>query len=261
LLDSQSQNAAAIEINGHYHTSLQAGSYSEVCLAAPTRALVSTRMAELQQAVKNDADATKILELQPTQVFYLRVTERSDGGAKLDLVGGDTATKDLQQTSRQLHAASRVPNAGSCVKEDWQTVKASHVYKEIETIGLEVDALFSFGKADAHSLSNSGSQALKTLVDQLHKKYATLDNVHLQITGYADPLGNSLLNERLSEQRAKTIYDYMVAAGINTNKLSYEGKGATDLVAKECSRVMTPESIKCNKPNRRVVVNVSTLKQ
>lgn len=74
LLDSQSQNAAAIEINGHYHTSLQAGSYSEVCLAAPTRALVSTRMAELQQAVKNDADATKILELQPTQVFYLRVT-------------------------------------------------------------------------------------------------------------------------------------------------------------------------------------------
>lgn len=261
LLDSKSQNAAGVEINGHYHTSLQAGSYSELCIPAPTHALISARMAELQQTVKNDVDATKILDLQPTQATYLRITENSDGRAKLDLVSPETAKKELQQTYLQLHAASRVPNAGSCSQEDEGTVKAANTYKEVETIGIAIDALFAFGKSDARSLSNSSNQALRALVDQLQNKYANLDNVHLQITGYADPLGNAVLNDRLSEQRAKTIYDYLVAAGINTNKLSYEGKGATQLVAKNCGRVATPDSIACNRPNRRVVVNVSTLKQ
>ena len=261
LLDSKSQNAAGVEINGHYHTSLQAGSYSELCMPAPVHALISTRMAELQQTVRNDVDATKKLDLQPTQAAYLRITELSDGRAKLDVVTPETAKKELQQTYLQLHAASRVPNAGSCSQELVGTAKAATAQKEVETIDMEVDALFGFAKADIQSLSHSGHQALKALADQLQNKYANLDNIHLQINGYADPLGNALLNDRLSEQRARTIYDFLVAAGINPNKLSYEGKGATDLIVKNCGRLVTPESIACNRPNRRVVVNVSTLKQ
>jgi OmpA-OmpF porin, OOP family len=133
LPDQNSKNAAGVEINGHYHTSLQAGSYSELCLPAPTRPLISTRMAELEQVVKNDVDATKTLDLKPSQEVYLRVTERNDGSAKLDVVSADAAKVELKKTYLQLHAASRVPNAGACVTEIATQKQTGQSFKQVET--------------------------------------------------------------------------------------------------------------------------------
>ena len=259
LPDSKSENAAGVEINGHYHTSLQAGSFSELCMPAPARPLISTRMAELEQVVKNDVDATKTLDLKPSQEAYLRITEISEGRAVLNVVSTETAKKELQQTLRQLHAASRVPNAGSCAPEVATQTRTGQTYKQVETMVIELDALFEFGKSDVQSILPSGRQALNKVIDQLQNNYVKLDNVHFQIIGYADPLGQASSNQRLSELRAQTIYDYFMAGGVNGNKLSSEGRGSDSLVVSNCARNITTESIACNKPNRRVVVNVSTL--
>jgi OmpA-OmpF porin, OOP family len=261
LPSSTSQNAAGIEINGHYHTSLQTGSYSELCMPAPTRALISTRLIELEQVVKNDVDATKSLNLKPTQEAYLRVTEISNERAILELVPTETAKKELQQTQRQLHAVSRVPNAGSCALEVGTQMTAKPGYKQVETMVIALDALFEFGKSDTQSILPSGRDSLNKVIDLLQQNYGKHDNVHFEIIGFADPLGNPTSNQSLSESRAKTIHDYFVAGGINSNKLSAEGRGSNSLVVSTCARAITPQSISCNKPNRRVVVNVSTLTQ
>lgn len=261
LPNNSSQNAAGVEINGHYHTSLQAGSYSELCMPAPTRALISTRLAEIAQVVKNDVDATKTLNLKPTQEVYLRVTEISDERAKLEIVPTDKAKHELQQTMRQLHAVSRVPNAGSCAPEVATQTTARPGYKQVETMVIALDALFEFGKSDTQSILPSGRDSLNKVIDLLQQNYGKHDNVHFEIIGFADPLGNATSNQSLSESRAKTIHDYFVAGGVNSNKLSAEGRGSNSLVVSHCARVITPQSISCNKPNRRVVVNVSTLTQ
>lgn len=261
LPDNKTHNAAGIEINGHYHTSLQGGSYSELCMPAPTGVLISTRMAELTQAVKNDVDATKILNLIPSQEVYLRVTEVSDGRAVLEVVTNETAKKELQQTLQQLHAASRVPNAGSCGVEVRTQAIAKAGYKQIETIAIKLDALFEFGKSDAQSILPGGQGELKAVIDRLHQLYSKHSNVHFEIIGYTDPLGNTISNQRLSEARAKTILNYFIDAGVNSNKLSSEGRASDSLVVTRCSRKATAQSIACNQPNRRVVVNVSTLTQ
>lgn len=256
-----SQNAAGVEINGHYHTSLQAGSYSELCMSAPTRALISTRLIEREQVVKNDVDATKTLNLKSTQEAYLRVTEMSDGRAVLEVMPTDIAKKELQQTMRQLHAVSRVPNAGSCAPEVATQTMAKPGYKQVETMVIALDALFEFGKSDARSILPSGRDSLNKVIDLLNQNYGKHDNVHFEIIGFADPLGNATSNQSLSESRAKTIHDYFVAGGVNSNKLSAEGRGSNSLVVSHCAREITAQSISCNKPNRRVVVNVSTLTQ
>jgi outer membrane protein OmpA-like peptidoglycan-associated protein len=49
----------------------------------------------------------------------------------------------------------------------------------------------------------------------------------------------------------------MVNGGIASNKISSEGRGAKELVVNNCAKTATPESIQCNKPNRRVVVRVN----
>lgn len=261
LPDNKSQNAAGIEINGHYHTSLQAGSYTELCMPAPTSALISTRMAELTQTIKNDVDATKKLNLKTSQETYLRVTEISDGRAVLEVVTNETAKKELQQTLRQLHAASRVPNAGSCTPEAATQAIAKPGHQPVEISAITIDALFKFGKSDAQSILPSGRNKLKTVIDRLQQNYAKHDNVHFEIIGFTDPLGNAIFNQRLSESRAKTIHDYFIAAGVNSNKLSSEGRGSDNLVVSHCAKKTTAQSIACNQPNRRVVVNVSTLTQ
>ena len=48
------------------------------------------------------------------------------------------------------------------------------------------------------------------------------------IEGHADPqTGTAAINQRLSEQRAKAVYDYLVSKGVSPSQLRYEGMGDT----------------------------------
>lgn len=53
------------------------------------------------------------------------------------------------------------------------------------------------------------------------------------LTGYADQIGNNSYNNKLSEDRAKRVYDIVVAAGIDASRLSYEGGGVDTSVSKD----------------------------
>lgn len=75
----------------------------------------------------------------------------------------------------------------------------------------------------------------------LPQSFAALDTVvkilqqypsqHLLIEGHTDNVGNDESNQILSENRAKTVYNYLVQKGINAERLSYNGFGATKPVA------------------------------
>ncbi len=51
------------------------------------------------------------------------------------------------------------------------------------------------------------------------------------IVGHADAgTGTPSFNQKLSEQRAKAVYDYLVKHGVNKDRLSWKGVGATDSI-------------------------------
>lgn len=248
--------ATGIEINGHYHTSLQLGSYAELCMAAPTKALVSARLVHVGDQVKNFRDSTTQLNLRPAQEAYVRVADMGNGRASFQVVEADIAKTELRQTRRQIHAISRVPNAVSCEPTE---VKPAAPTSQIEVITLGSDALFAFGKSDVASISADGRVELDKLVKRLQTRYGSFDSKQIQVVGYADPLGSDVANKRLSAARAQTIKSYMIAGGIDANKITSEGRGAASPVVTNCPREATPQSIACNKPNRRVVVGVSVI--
>jgi len=259
LPNSRAQSAAGLEVDGHYHTSLQIGAYSELCLSAPANPVISTRLIETVQDIKNDVDTTKTLDLKPGQDTYVRVSDIDNRRATLEIVATAIAKRELVQTNRQIHAVSRVPSALSCNPETAAQVNAEGAGKQIETITLGSDALFEFGKSDVQSIIPYGREELNKLISRLQNRYSNFDNVHIQVVGHADPLGTTAINQRISEVRAQTIQNYMVAGGINPNKISSQGRGARQPVQTNCPREATQESIACNKPNRRVVVGVSVL--
>lgn len=52
-------------------------------------------------------------------------------------------------------------------------------------------------------------------------------NTHLRLEGYADSTGSAPHNDSLSAQRAKTVVDFLQGQGIDSNRLTGEGFGAS----------------------------------
>jgi outer membrane protein OmpA-like peptidoglycan-associated protein len=55
--------------------------------------------------------------------------------------------------------------------------------------------------------------------------------VSIEISGHTDNAGNDKLNQTLSRNRAKAVFDYLVNHGVNAAKLQYNGYGKLQPVA------------------------------
>ena len=84
--------------------------------------------------------------------------------------------------------------------------------------------LFAF---DKFNLSNAAVVELDKAVKWL------LDNpdIKIMIEGHTDNKGTPEYNIRLSEERAKSVYDYFVSHGVKPSRLSYRGFGLTRPIA------------------------------
>lgn len=71
-------------------------------------------------------------------------------------------------------------------------------------------------------------------ISELMKLYP---NISIAIKSHTDSFGTSSYNTKLSENRAKSTYDYLVSLGIETNRMTYKGYGESELVIKcDCSQ-------------------------
>ena len=75
-------------------------------------------------------------------------------------------------------------------------------------------------------------------------------DLKVQVEGYTDSTGAADYNQRLSEQRAMTVRDYLTAQGININNVTAQGFGQNDPVASNATAAGRQQ-------NRRVQMVVS----
>ncbi len=55
--------------------------------------------------------------------------------------------------------------------------------------------------------------------------YLQHNSVRIEIGGHTDDQGSEDYNDRLSENRAKAVYDYLIQKGIPADRLTYKGYG------------------------------------
>lgn len=84
-----------------------------------------------------------------------------------------------------------------------------------------------FFDTDKYSLKQKSYTELNKLV-----QFLTLNpSVKIEIGGHTDNAGTTEHNKTLSQNRAKTVYEYLIEQGISAKRLSYNGYGETQPVA------------------------------
>lgn len=260
LATDAGSGVASVYINGVYQASLQRGAFTEVCLP-PSTVEVGARMVSNGVPVNDAMDVVNSLTLKSGDDLFVRVSEPTPARAVMLAVRPEQALPELVKLRAQQHTVSRVPNATACQDAPKLAIPASkapskEASTKVQSITLEADALFGFGKSDVESIPPKGRRILDHLVDRIKSEFGRGDRVRIQIVGYADSFGSDATNLRLSKERAAAIKAYFVQGGLSASSIKTDGKGDKGRVITTCGVKLTPENVACNKPNRRVVVTV-----
>lgn len=127
-----------------------------------------------------------------------------------------------------------------------------HTLNTVETITLESDTLFEFGRADYAGLQVQGRQQL----NQIAMRLVNTPSSQITITGFADSLGNTTTNRQLSLGRAQTIKRYLVGKGVPDELVKAVGAGDSRPLVACDSHLTRRDMIQCLAPNRRVEIEV-----
>ncbi|MBP6116360.1 OmpA family protein [Neisseriaceae bacterium CLB008] len=133
-----------------------------------------------------------------------------------------------------------------------------------ETVRLSANFLFGFDRA---TLRNEALETLNPLVQRLRN--TEVESVRVQ--GHTDFMGADAYNQKLSEERANAVRNYLVNNGVPAEKVVAEGFGKTQAkmteqckaeVAKLGSKVSAAKKrqvqIDCIEPDRRVDLLIRT---
>ncbi|HEY0964111.1 MAG TPA: outer membrane beta-barrel protein [Pseudomonadales bacterium] len=123
-------------------------------------------------------------------------------------------------------------------------------------VTLDAETLFDFDRAE---LRPAGRTELDTLLRDLRG----IDYEVVLVTGHTDRIGTQEYNQGLSERRATTVRDYLVAGGVPSASVTARGAGEGEPVTtpQQCEGRRGQELIACYQPDRRVEVEVNGIRE
>lgn len=104
-----------------------------------------------------------------------------------------------------------------------------------------------FFDTDKYNLKDESKVELDKLIQLLN----TNTTIKIEIGGHTDNTGDIQKNQKLSDNRAKSVYDYLIANKIPAQRLTYKGYGATEPIADN----NTPEGKAQNRRTEIKIIN------
>ena len=127
---------------------------------------------------------------------------------------------------------------------------------QVEQFDLAADALFKFDRGELAGMLPQGRAKLDELAARLSQAYSNVERIRL--VGHTDRLGSDAYNQKLSEQRAWTVKQYLQQRGI-TAAIQAEGRGEAEPTGTTTSckgeRAIAALT-QCLQPDRRVSVEI-----
>lgn len=250
--------AVSLSVDGQYHTSLVAGAYSSLCMKAGS---VNVELDHVQTGRSDVDGGSTTFKLKPGTTHYFVISDSGRRRFAISELSAVQVRELLASVTTQPHTVSRVKSAVVCndptvaapVPAPEPAPAAPKVVAAPVRTNFAGDSLFAFGRSGIQDMTVGGRAALDRFIDALPSQYASIEKI--DIIGFADPIGNADLNQRLSEQRASAVRSYLVQRGVPNTVVTASGRGSSELVVTGCP-TLGPTAAVCNAPNRRVVIDV-----
>lgn len=168
------------------------------------------------------------------------VVEIRDTNANVISTGIVSAAQGKYAVAAEVNHDNPQPLIVNVKKEgysfDTQIIKPEEITEEIIEKDAEVKAVETgkvcdlrdiYYETNDYSLTQESKMLLALFIEFLKEN----PTVKVEIQGHTDNIGRDDDNLLLSENRAKSVYDYVVTQGIPANRLRYKGYGESNPIA------------------------------
>jgi outer membrane protein OmpA-like peptidoglycan-associated protein len=227
--DEEAQRAARVQAEQNAEEAQQR--------AEQAREQAEQAQAAQQQAAQAQQEAAQRAQAEAAQRAQ---AEAAATAARAQAQRAQQAQQEAEQRSQQLaaqeqQARERLKQQLSAVLETRETARG---------LIMEMpDVLFDFNK---YTLKPAAREKLAKVSGIL----LAHPDLKVQVEGYTDSIGSEEYNQKLSEERAGSVKDYLVSQNVHDNNVSAEGFGKNDPIADNSNAVGRAK-------NRRVELVVS----
>ncbi|MDN3547929.1 OmpA family protein [Mucilaginibacter aquaedulcis] len=164
----------------------------------------------------------EIIDLQTNQPVYQDYSNENDGGFLATLTSGKNYGINISKSGYMFYSEN-FSLVGYKTKNPFNiSVSLSPI-----DVGGKVILKNIFFDTNKSDLESESKAELQKLIEFLTVNPA----VHIEISGHTDNVGTVQINQTLSENRAKSVYQYLVNKGIANSRLVYKGYGETQPIA------------------------------
>lgn len=213
----------SVYLNDRYHASLQKEAFSVICLAGKKVDVRTRYLPDVTADIRPELDTRHTLAMKGGQSIFLRVADAPDHKTRIETVSPQAAGQDLAEAKQQMHTLSRVPGAQPC-----REAEDTRIVFDPNVITFGSDAIFEPKRTEISAISSLGKQELKHIVQKINVKYKTFSDVKVHVVGFADDEADEAANQRISQERAKTVRAYFKSQGLRSTALTFEGKGSQE---------------------------------
>jgi OmpA-OmpF porin, OOP family len=182
----------------------------------------------------------------------LRAVTTAEGKYAFDITD-DHTHHDLVVSKEKYNDKTADVGVQTINDQDWQT---DTLYNEdlclekkfVLKVENVVTVYFDFDKSD---IMERGAEQL----DSINKVLSENPSYTLQISGYTDGKGSVEYNKKLSDRRARSCADFLIANGVDPSRISFESFGACCPV--EMELLNGRDNAEGRSKNRRALININ----
>ena len=166
--------------------------------------------------------AVEIVDLASDKPVYQDYSSEDQGDFLATLTTGRNYGLNISRNGYLFYSA----NFSLIGRQDKNPFNITALLQPIE-VGNKVVLKNIFFDTNKSEIKDESKPELKKLIDFLELN----PNVHIEVSGHTDNVGSDQLNQALSENRAKAVYQYLISSGIQASRLVYKGYGETQPIA------------------------------
>ncbi len=181
-------------------------------------ALSAEAMRDYGRKLEADAEAAKKAALAESQ---MTVAQLKEAQAKLEADKAKLLADQAQLQREKAELEGRLKTSMSSVMETRESARGA----VMSLPGIS----FETGKA---ALKPSAQLTLAKLAGIAQ----VFPAVNMRVEGYTDNVGSAATNQKLSEARAKAVYDFLKSQGVADTRLAFQGLGPASPVADNATK-------------------------